>query len=49
MEQQVDRLVEKTWEKYQQLPKSKRLLVAVSGIPGSGMPVSCIERAGLQY
>ncbi|KAF2229956.1 P-loop containing nucleoside triphosphate hydrolase protein [Viridothelium virens] len=36
MEEQVNRLVEKTWEKYQQTPLSKRLLVAVSGIPGSG-------------
>ncbi|TKA70397.1 hypothetical protein B0A55_05611 [Friedmanniomyces simplex] len=36
MEEQVDRLVSKTWAKYQQTPKSKRLLIAVSGIPGSG-------------
>ncbi|KAF2178122.1 P-loop containing nucleoside triphosphate hydrolase protein [Zopfia rhizophila CBS 207.26] len=36
MEEQVDRLVKKTWEKFQDIPKSKRLLIAVSGIPGSG-------------
>lgn len=36
MEEQVHRLVNKTWEKYQDVPASKRLLVAVSGIPGSG-------------
>ncbi|KAF1964381.1 P-loop containing nucleoside triphosphate hydrolase protein [Bimuria novae-zelandiae CBS 107.79] len=36
MEQQVDRLVKKTWEKYKENPPSKRLLIAVSGIPGSG-------------
>ncbi|KAK5138402.1 hypothetical protein LTR08_003463 [Meristemomyces frigidus] len=36
MEEQVDRLVEKTWAKFQATPKSKRWMVAVSGIPGSG-------------
>ncbi|KAF1835118.1 P-loop containing nucleoside triphosphate hydrolase protein [Decorospora gaudefroyi] len=36
MEEQVDRLVNKVWDKYQDVPASKRLLVAVSGIPGSG-------------
>ncbi|TKA78300.1 hypothetical protein B0A49_02056 [Cryomyces minteri] len=36
MEEQVDRLVKKTWQKYGQLARSKRLLIAVSGIPGSG-------------
>ncbi|KAF1937560.1 P-loop containing nucleoside triphosphate hydrolase protein [Clathrospora elynae] len=36
MEQEVDRLVKKVWDKYQHVPASKRLLVAVSGIPGSG-------------
>ncbi|KAL5397841.1 hypothetical protein PMIN06_010754 [Paraphaeosphaeria minitans] len=36
MEEQVDRLVKKTWESYQNVPPSKRLLIAVSGIPGSG-------------
>jgi hypothetical protein len=36
MDEQVDRLVNKTWEKFQHLPRSKRLMIAVSGIPGSG-------------
>ncbi|KAI9814969.1 MAG: hypothetical protein M1832_005608 [Thelocarpon impressellum] len=36
MEKQVQRLVEKTWEKYQHMPPSQRLLIAVSGVPGSG-------------
>lgn len=36
MEEQVDRLVKKAWFKFQDTPKSKRLLIAVSGIPGSG-------------
>ncbi|KAK0850783.1 hypothetical protein LTR91_012848 [Friedmanniomyces endolithicus] len=36
MDEQVDRLVNKTWAKHQQTPLSKRLLIAVSGIPGSG-------------
>jgi tRNA(Ile)-lysidine synthase TilS/MesJ len=36
MEEQVERLVNKTWEKYEELPASKRWLIAVSGIPGSG-------------
>ncbi|KAF2745648.1 P-loop containing nucleoside triphosphate hydrolase protein [Sporormia fimetaria CBS 119925] len=36
MEEQVDRLVNKTWERFQLIPDSERLLIAVSGIPGSG-------------
>jgi hypothetical protein len=36
MEDQVDRLVDKTWKKFQETPRSRRLLIAVSGIPGSG-------------
>ncbi|EME44822.1 hypothetical protein DOTSEDRAFT_173196 [Dothistroma septosporum NZE10] len=36
MDEQVRRLVEKAWEKFQTLPNSKRYLIAVSGIPGSG-------------
>ncbi|ORY10839.1 P-loop containing nucleoside triphosphate hydrolase protein [Clohesyomyces aquaticus] len=36
MEEQVDRLVNKVWDKYQDVPLSKRMLIAVSGIPGSG-------------
>ncbi|KAJ9642573.1 hypothetical protein H2199_004954 [Coniosporium tulheliwenetii] len=36
MEEQVNRLVAKLWEKYEKTPRSRRLLIAVSGIPGSG-------------
>ncbi|TKX18860.1 uridine kinase-like protein [Elsinoe australis] len=36
MDEQVERLVKKAWAQYQETPKSKRLLIAVSGIPGSG-------------
>jgi len=36
MEEQVDRLVNKVWDQYKDAPASKRLLVAISGIPGSG-------------
>ncbi|KXT18217.1 hypothetical protein AC579_2881 [Pseudocercospora musae] len=36
MEEQVETLVNKVWNKFQNLPQSKRYLVAVSGIPGSG-------------
>ena len=36
MEAQVERLVDKTWDQFQTLPKSQRLMIAVSGIPGSG-------------
>lgn len=36
MEDQVERLVSKVWDKFQDLPQSKRYMVAVSGIPGSG-------------
>ncbi|EAU34627.1 conserved hypothetical protein [Aspergillus terreus NIH2624] len=36
MDTQVDRLVDKIWGKCQTLPDNARLLVAVSGIPGSG-------------
>ncbi|KAH7094555.1 P-loop containing nucleoside triphosphate hydrolase protein [Paraphoma chrysanthemicola] len=36
MEEQVDRLVNKVWDQYKDASASKRLLIAVSGIPGSG-------------
>ncbi|KAI1808881.1 P-loop containing nucleoside triphosphate hydrolase protein [Daldinia bambusicola] len=36
MEDQVTRLVDKVWEKFQQLPADRRLLIAIAGIPGSG-------------
>ncbi|KAL1305562.1 hypothetical protein AAFC00_007168 [Neodothiora populina] len=36
MEEQIDKLVKKTWAKYHEIASSKRLMIAVSGIPGSG-------------
>ncbi|KAJ5355460.1 uncharacterized protein N7496_012672 [Penicillium cataractarum] len=36
MDEQVDRLVKKTWAKYCSTPDNARLMIAVSGIPGSG-------------
>ncbi|PLB54388.1 putative panthothenate kinase [Aspergillus steynii IBT 23096] len=36
MDSQVDRLVDKIWGKFQATPSDARLMIAVSGIPGSG-------------
>ncbi|KAJ5673969.1 hypothetical protein N7462_009408 [Penicillium macrosclerotiorum] len=36
MNEQVDRLVQKTWATYCSTPDDARLMIAVSGIPGSG-------------
>ncbi|GAQ37339.1 kinase-related protein [Aspergillus niger] len=36
MDDQVSRLVDKIWNKFQSTPKDTRLLIAISGIPGSG-------------
>lgn len=36
MEKDIKYLVDKVWDKCQNAPSSKRLLIAVSGIPGSG-------------
>lgn len=36
MDSQVDRLVDKVWGKIQSMPDDSRLMIAVSGIPGSG-------------
>ncbi|KAI2606435.1 phosphoribulokinase/uridine kinase [Hypoxylon fragiforme] len=36
MDSQVARLVDKAWDKFQQLPDGQRLLIAIGGIPGSG-------------
>ncbi|KAL8853228.1 MAG: hypothetical protein Q9221_001962 [Calogaya cf. arnoldii] len=36
MEEQIQRLVDNTWRKFQSTPASQRFLIAVSGIPGSG-------------
>ncbi|KAF7193570.1 ATP-dependent kinase-like protein notR' [Pseudocercospora fuligena] len=47
MEEQVERLVNKVWNKFQDLPQSKRYLVAVSGIPGSGKTTLAAKVADL--
>ncbi|KAF2431943.1 P-loop containing nucleoside triphosphate hydrolase protein [Tothia fuscella] len=52
MEEQVERLVEKTWTKFQGIPRSHRLLIAVSGIPGSGkttLASTIIKRLNERY
>ncbi|KAJ5051600.1 uncharacterized protein L3040_001376 [Drepanopeziza brunnea f. sp. 'multigermtubi'] len=36
MEDQVTYLVQKTWAKFKTIPPNERLLIAISGIPGSG-------------
>ncbi|PGG97059.1 hypothetical protein GX51_07511 [Blastomyces parvus] len=36
MEEQVSRLVDKAWAKFLSTPPSARLMIAISGIPGSG-------------
>ncbi|PGH16410.1 hypothetical protein AJ79_01741 [Helicocarpus griseus UAMH5409] len=36
MEEQVSRLVDKAWAKFLSTPPSTRLMIAISGIPGSG-------------
>ncbi|KAL1968781.1 hypothetical protein VTN77DRAFT_1142 [Rasamsonia byssochlamydoides] len=36
MEEQVERLVKKTWTKFLLTPSTARLMIAISGIPGSG-------------
>ncbi|PHH74852.1 hypothetical protein CDD80_2789 [Ophiocordyceps camponoti-rufipedis] len=36
MDAQVNRLVDKTWSKYQALSPDQRLLIGIAGIPGSG-------------
>ncbi|KAK2786441.1 hypothetical protein FQN52_001166 [Onygenales sp. PD_12] len=36
MEQEVNRLVDKAWAKFLSTPPSTRLMIAISGIPGSG-------------
>nr|OQO26678.1 hypothetical protein B0A51_07678 [Rachicladosporium sp. CCFEE 5018] len=45
MEDQVIRLVQKAWDKFQTTPRSRRLLIAVSGIPGSGKTTLAIKVA----
>ncbi|KAJ5304761.1 uncharacterized protein N7443_004421 [Penicillium atrosanguineum] len=36
MDEQVERLVKKTWAKFLSTPPDARLMIAISGIPGSG-------------
>ncbi|KAH6873923.1 P-loop containing nucleoside triphosphate hydrolase protein [Thelonectria olida] len=36
MEDQVERLVDKAWKRYQETPQDQRLLIGIAGIPGSG-------------
>ncbi|KAI8190862.1 putative uridine kinase [Colletotrichum sp. SAR 10_75] len=36
MEAQVERLVDKAWDKFEKTPADKRLLIGIAGIPGSG-------------
>ncbi|KAI5302964.1 hypothetical protein KEM56_000175 [Ascosphaera pollenicola] len=36
MDEQIERLVQKTWNKFQSLAPTHRLMIAVAGIPGSG-------------
>ncbi|PGH29259.1 hypothetical protein GX50_07998 [[Emmonsia] crescens] len=36
MEEQISRLVDKAWAKFLSTPPSARLMIAISGIPGSG-------------
>ncbi|KAJ1326458.1 nucleoside/nucleotide kinase family protein [Microdochium nivale] len=36
MEDQVQRLVDKAWKRFQAVPHDKRFMIAISGIPGSG-------------
>ncbi|KAI1340388.1 P-loop containing nucleoside triphosphate hydrolase protein [Xylariaceae sp. FL0016] len=36
MDEQVQRLVDKAWTKFQQTPKDQRFMIAIGGIPGSG-------------
>ncbi|BDD56350.1 hypothetical protein MAP00_001817 [Monascus purpureus] len=36
MDQQVNRLVEKVWAEFRSTPSNARLMIAISGIPGSG-------------
>ncbi|KAF7542923.1 hypothetical protein G7Z17_g11159 [Cylindrodendrum hubeiense] len=36
MEDQVQKLVDKAWKRYVEMPQDQRLLIGVAGIPGSG-------------
>ncbi|KAF2840654.1 P-loop containing nucleoside triphosphate hydrolase protein [Patellaria atrata CBS 101060] len=52
MEEQLERLVNKVWDKYEQTPRAKRLMIAVAGIPGSGkttLAAALIKRLNARY
>ncbi|KAI0479838.1 P-loop containing nucleoside triphosphate hydrolase protein [Xylaria cf. heliscus] len=36
MDEQVTRLVDKAWDRFQQTPEDHRFMIAIGGIPGSG-------------
>ncbi|KAI1735457.1 P-loop containing nucleoside triphosphate hydrolase protein [Xylaria scruposa] len=36
MDEQVTRLVDKAWDRFQQTPENRRFMIAIGGIPGSG-------------
>ncbi|KAI1118459.1 P-loop containing nucleoside triphosphate hydrolase protein [Nemania sp. NC0429] len=36
MDDQVSYLVDKAWDRFQQIPEDRRLMIAIGGIPGSG-------------
>ncbi|KAI0441357.1 P-loop containing nucleoside triphosphate hydrolase protein [Xylaria telfairii] len=36
MDEQVARLVNKAWDRFQQTPEDRRFMIAIGGIPGSG-------------
>ncbi|KAI1756083.1 P-loop containing nucleoside triphosphate hydrolase protein [Xylaria castorea] len=36
MDEQVIRLVDKAWDRFQQTPEDRRFMIAIGGIPGSG-------------
>ncbi|OAA70018.1 kinase-related protein [Akanthomyces lecanii RCEF 1005] len=48
MEEQVQRLVEKLWRKYQETPADKRVLIGIAGIPGSVITARLNELAAKQ-
>ncbi|KAI8633566.1 P-loop containing nucleoside triphosphate hydrolase protein [Xylariaceae sp. FL1651] len=36
MDNQVTRLIDKAWDRFQQTPEDRRFMIAIGGIPGSG-------------
>ncbi|KAI5288085.1 hypothetical protein KEM54_005479 [Ascosphaera aggregata] len=41
MDEQINRLVQKIWTKFQSLEPNQRLMIAIAGIPGSGKTSLC--------